>query len=221
MVVIKDVPFTEVGCVSDEIEHFQRHKNQLLPGISMDRLQKTHVREIQSYVSWKKKHCKEEHYTLQIKKCMDPHCCIPTKLNQEELEWLPMPFLDWSGLHYLPYDEANRLKKADERDRPSLKIRKETQQPKNAYCLRASQVLSIHAEHFFYFRLIQSLRQQVLCVYAPHSSVQCKLKFFIMDRMLAELINAAIVEGTNAVVSQELKQRFKTVLPMCKPSLDN
>ena len=59
MVVIKEVPLTELGCVSDEeIERFRRHANQLFPGISMDKLQKTHVREIQSYVSWKKKHCK-------------------------------------------------------------------------------------------------------------------------------------------------------------------
>ena len=62
---------------------------------------------------------------------MDPNYCTPTKLNQEELKWLPMPILDSSGLHYLPYDEAKLLKKTDERDRPSLKIRKETKQPKN------------------------------------------------------------------------------------------
>ena len=44
-----------------------------------------------------------------------------------------MPILDSSDLHYLPYDdEAKLLKKTDERDRLSLKIRKETKQPKNA-----------------------------------------------------------------------------------------
>ena len=43
-----------------------------------------------------------------------------------------MPILDPSGLHYLPYDVAKLLKRADERDIPSLKIRKETKQPKNA-----------------------------------------------------------------------------------------
>ena len=30
---------------------------------------------------------------------------------------------------------------------------------------------------------------------APRSSGRCKLKFFIMDKMVAELINAAIVDG--------------------------
>ena len=57
----------------------------------MDKLQKSHVREIQSYISWKKKkQCEEEHYAIQIKKCMDPNCYTPAKLNQEELKWLPM-----------------------------------------------------------------------------------------------------------------------------------
>ena len=83
---LKEIPLTEVVCVSgEEIEHSQRHANQLFPGISMDKSQKTHVQEIQSYISWKKKHCKEEHYALQIKKCIDPNYCTPTKLSQGEL----------------------------------------------------------------------------------------------------------------------------------------
>ena len=84
---LKEVHFTKVVCVNvEEIEHFQRHANQLFPGISIDKLQKTHVRDHvrESYVSWKKKHCKEEHYALQIKKGIDPNCCNPTKLKQEE-----------------------------------------------------------------------------------------------------------------------------------------
>ena len=48
---LKEVPFTEVTCVSNkEIEHFQRHSSQLFPEISMVKLQKTHVPEIQSCV---------------------------------------------------------------------------------------------------------------------------------------------------------------------------
>ena len=71
---LKEVPFTEVGCVKDEkIKHFQRHVNHLLPRKSMDKFQ--------SYVLWKEKHCKEEHYALQIEKCMDPNCCTLNKLN--------------------------------------------------------------------------------------------------------------------------------------------
>ena len=39
---LKEVAFTEVGCVSNkEIEHFPRHANQLFLGISIGKLQKT------------------------------------------------------------------------------------------------------------------------------------------------------------------------------------
>ena len=49
----KKVLFTEVGCVSEEeTEHFQRHANQVFPGITIEKLQKTHVPENHSYVSW-------------------------------------------------------------------------------------------------------------------------------------------------------------------------
>ena len=43
---LKEVAFTEVGCVSNkEIEHFPRHLNQLFLGISIGKLQKTKVRK--------------------------------------------------------------------------------------------------------------------------------------------------------------------------------
>ena len=66
---------------------------------------------------------------------MDANCCAPTKLNQEEMKWLPMQIFDSSGLHYVPYDEAKILKKADERDR------RETNQPKNVKNALASSTL--------------------------------------------------------------------------------
>ena len=77
------------------------------------------------------------------------------------------------------------------------------------YLLKASQVLSIHAE-YFQFHLIQSLEQYVLCFYAPHSSVQCKLKFLIMDWMLPELINAVIVERTTLLWSKSWNKNSRT-----------
>ena len=43
-----------------------------------------------------------------------------------------MPILDSSGLHCLPYDGAKLLKKADERDRTSLKLKEEKKQLKNS-----------------------------------------------------------------------------------------
>ena len=42
-----------------------------------------------------------------------------------------MPIVDSNSLRFLNYDEAKLLKKVDQRDRPSLKIRQETKQPQN------------------------------------------------------------------------------------------
>ena len=59
-----------------------------------------------------------------------------------------------------------------------------------------------------------------LCI---HSSLQCAKQFEVSyygsDVGRANKCNHS--EGNNVVVSQELKQRFKTVLPMCKPCLYN
>lgn len=42
-----------------------------------------------------------------------------------------MPIVDSNDLHFLNYYEAKLLKKVDQRDRPSIKIRQETKQTKN------------------------------------------------------------------------------------------
>ena len=45
--LLKDAPVKEVGCVSnEEVGHFQRHVNQLFPGISVGKLQRALVYEI-------------------------------------------------------------------------------------------------------------------------------------------------------------------------------
>ena len=135
---LKDTPFQNVDVVTDEeIEKLQAHALKLFPGMSMSKLQKVHVRQIASYVAWKLKHCKEEHYALQIKKCTDPDCCTPSKLPRTELNWLPMPILDGSGAHYVPYEEAKGMKNADGRDRPSLKVQK-VKEPKGAKAPQSS-----------------------------------------------------------------------------------
>ena len=135
---LKDTPFQNVDVVTDEeIEKLQAHELKLFPGMSMNKLQKVHARQIASYVAWKLKHCKEEHYALQIKKCTDPDCCTPSKLPRTELNCLPMPILDGSGAHYVPYEEAKGMKNADGRDRPSLKVQK-VKEPKGAKAPQSS-----------------------------------------------------------------------------------
>ena len=206
---------------------------------------------------------------------MYPNCGTSTKLNQEELKWLPMPILDSSGLHYLPYDEANLLKKADERDRPSLKIREETKQPQNArnalpssmsvekesvdltssipmtaqnaravvYCVECEKLQVIYSKnklnHNQRVLLVKSISSfEYLCrafLFSPNKmsktagtlrmrpSLQCAMQIdvphYVWDVGRAD--KCSYCGGNNAVVSQELKQRFNTVLPMCKPCLDN
>ena len=115
----------------DEVQKFQEHALKLFPGMNMDKLQKVHVSQIASYTAWKDKHCKVEHYALQIKKCTDLDCCTSSKLPRTELNWLPMPILDSSGAHYVPYEEAKGMKDANERDRPSLNVQK-VKEPKGA-----------------------------------------------------------------------------------------
>ena len=202
---------------------------------------------------------------------MDANCCTPTKLNQEELKCLPMPILDSSGSHYLSYDETKLLKKADERDRPSLKIRKETKQPKNSknalpsstsvekesvdltlsipvtaqntravvYCVECKKPRVIYSKNklnhnqrmllgksissfeyscraFLFPPDTKSETAGTLCIrYSLQCEMQIEVPYYGSGVGRADICSHC--GGNNAVVSQELKQRFKTVLPMCKP----
>ena len=137
---LKEVPLTEFGCVTDyEIEYFKRHVNQLFSGISMDKLQKSHVRKSQSYVSWKRKHFKEEHYALQIN----------------------------------PPDTISKTA--------------------GTLCIRP---------------LLQC-------------AMKIEIPYYGSDVARVDKCYQSHCGGNNTVVSQELKQKFKTVLPMCKACLDN
>ena len=223
-------------------------------------------------MSWKKQQCKEEHYSVQIKECIDPNCCTPTKLNQEELKWLLMPILKSSGLHYLPYDETKLLKKSDERDRPSLKIRKETKQLKNfkkalpsftsvekefvdlklsismtaqkarvvVYCVECERPQVIYPTNKFNRNQRMILAKSIsnfeyscrafpsppdtmsgtLCI---RPSLQCAMQievsYYGSDVGTAD--NCSHCGESKAVVSQELKQRLKTLFQIYKSCLDN
>ena len=92
--------------------------------MNLKKLTKADVRNINTYQSWKRQHCKEEHYAFQIRKCSNIDCCPPSKLPIDQLKWLSMPILDASGDHYIRYTEAKEIEDASERDRPSLKVRK-------------------------------------------------------------------------------------------------
>ena len=60
-------------------------------------------------------HCRERHYSFQIRRCHDEGCC-PTP--EREWAWLPDPILDITGQHYKPFDELLG-KETTDMDRPS------------------------------------------------------------------------------------------------------
>ena len=45
---------------------------------------------ILAYQEYLKAHCKEEHYTFQVRKCSDPECCPPC-VSGNAFPWLPDP----------------------------------------------------------------------------------------------------------------------------------
>lgn len=57
-------------------------------------------------------HCRERHYSFQIKRCSDPECCRPAS---REWEWLPDPILDHTGQHFKPLRGCFRDKHDRER----------------------------------------------------------------------------------------------------------
>ncbi|XP_014676567.1 PREDICTED: uncharacterized protein LOC106816458 [Priapulus caudatus] len=138
---LKSQPIQVMDPVSDEeIDIVKRHLRELFPDMNLSKLQKVHTSKVKSYTAWVEQHCRERHYTFQIKKCGDPNCCIPPRASN--LSWLPDPVLDESGEHYLKYKEVmSRNNDTTEADRPSLKPVKEKPQRK-----RTSQALENQAE---------------------------------------------------------------------------
>ena len=65
-----------------------------------------------------------------------------------------MPFLDSNGLHYPPYDGAKLLKKADERDRTSPKLKEEKKQLKKRQ--KCPTILHISRKWICGFNIIHS-----------------------------------------------------------------
>ena len=116
---LKEEPFQKVDVVKEsEIKEFQQHASKLFPTMNLKKLTKADVRNINTHQSWKRQHCKEEHYAFQIRKCSNIDCCPPSKLPIDQLKWLSMPILDASGDHYIRYTEAKEIEDASERDRP-------------------------------------------------------------------------------------------------------
>ena len=118
---LKEEPIEVIDPVADqEIDILQRHLRALFPTLDLRKLQKQHTNKNEDYQKWKLAHCHETHYTFQIKRCADSTCCLPSELEQTDLEWLPQPVLDHTGNHFLSYEVLNGTAPT-EKDRPSMK----------------------------------------------------------------------------------------------------
>ena len=123
---LKDEPFDCLDPATElEIDNLKRHLRELFPDLDLNKLQKVHTAKSQAYNAWISSHCKLRHYTFQIRKCKDDSCCLPTRIPDEELSWLPDPVLDSSGDHYKPYAEVKGQDTNDD-NRPSLMKGKKT-----------------------------------------------------------------------------------------------
>ena len=97
----------------------------MFPDMDINQLQTVHSDKIESYIQWKKLHCKETHYIFQIRKCSNLLCCLPPKRPIEEFIWLPFPILKADKAHYMNYESVIKLESTGEMDRPTIKINKD------------------------------------------------------------------------------------------------
>ncbi|WAR05310.1 hypothetical protein MAR_020679 [Mya arenaria] len=118
---LKEVPFQTFDPVQeDDLDLLRRHLRELFPQLDLGKLQKAFTGKCKAFQSWILTHCRERHYSFQIKKCSDPSCCLPPTSAEEDLKWLPDPIMAGDGEHYMKYAEA-KLIDTTEADRPTLK----------------------------------------------------------------------------------------------------
>lgn len=120
---LKDDPVKALDPVSDqEIDILKRHLRELFPNLDLKKLQKVHTSKVESYQKWIETHCRSRQYTFQIRKCRDENCCLPPRLRDEQMQWLPDPVLNETKDHYKSYNEVKGTE-TNESDRPSLKAK--------------------------------------------------------------------------------------------------
>lgn len=119
---LKDEPVQPLDPVSDlDIDVFKRHLRDLFPEMDLQKLQKNHVSKVKAYMEWTERHCRDHHYTFQIKRCDDPGCCLPRQTPMDvRLEWLPDLALAEDGEHYKKYQEVKGIE-TDESARPTCR----------------------------------------------------------------------------------------------------
>ena len=120
---LKDDPLKALDPVNDqEIDNLKRHLRELFPDLDLAKLQKAHTSKVESYQKWIEIHCRSRNYTFQIRKCKEKNCCLPPRLTNEQMQWLPDPVLNETKEHYKSYNEVKGTE-TNESDRPTLKAK--------------------------------------------------------------------------------------------------
>ena len=66
--------------------------NDIDRDIISGKFQKKDMLGKKAYQDFLKQHCRQRHYTIQIRKCGDDTCCRPRRMK-EDFEWVPDPVL--------------------------------------------------------------------------------------------------------------------------------
>ena len=112
---LKYDPVKALDPVSDQ-------ERELFPDLNLTKLQKVHTSKVESYQKWIETHCRSRQYTFQIRKCRDVNCCLPPRLTDEKMQWLPDPVLNETKEHYKSYNEVKGTE-TNESDRTTLKAK--------------------------------------------------------------------------------------------------
>ena len=127
---LKEDFFESIPTVTDqEIDQLKQYIVRLFPGLDPNKLQKQHTSRVPEYNEWKRIHCRETHYTFQVRKCLNTECCSPPSRPIEMLRWLPTPVLSPDANHYKPYDEVRETEITSDDHRPSLKEKEKKKNP--------------------------------------------------------------------------------------------
>ncbi|KAL3875452.1 hypothetical protein ACJMK2_033399 [Sinanodonta woodiana] len=115
-VQLKEKSFKVFKAAEDaDVEMAEAEVTLIDPAIKVGKYQQqqlSHATQLKKFIA---DHCRERHYSFQIRRCHDEGCC-PTP--EREWAWLPDPILDINGQHYKPFDELLG-KETTDKDRPS------------------------------------------------------------------------------------------------------
>ncbi|KAL3865743.1 hypothetical protein ACJMK2_043103 [Sinanodonta woodiana] len=177
-------------------------------------------------------HCRERHYSFQIRRGHDEGCC-PTP--EREWAWLPDPILDITGQHYKPFDELLG-KETTDKDRPSsLKqtvaaVAQEQQGCKNSIlvgqtvncCTKLTardQRALTHTLEKYDYTCGSVITPDGKSVVRLQLSCAVHIEFPYYASNIGRPDICAHCGAVGAEKSQEMTGRFRTVLPVCQQCL--